>query len=181
VLRAGAAAGGALVVGVWLRGSRHGKGTAELFAPTACIKVPATGPIRVVVSRVEMGQGTATATAMLVAEELEVDPLSLEVELAPADRAFDNPTLGFQLTGGSSSTPTTWEPLREAAAATRELLKEAAATRWKVDRSELTAKGGVITHAASSRSGRYQEFVAEAATLTIRAQIGRASCRERMS
>ncbi|MBL8934214.1 MAG: xanthine dehydrogenase family protein molybdopterin-binding subunit [Archangium sp.] len=169
LLKAGAALGGGLAVGVWVLDLERGNGTPELFAPNAFIRVPAKGPIRVVVGRVEMGQGTATATAMLVAEELEVDPLSLEIELAPADRAYDNPVLGFQLTGGSSSTATGWEPLREAGAATRELLKEAAATKWKVDRSELTVKNGVISHAGSQRSGAYGEFVEAAASLTIRA------------
>lgn len=169
LLKAGAALGGGLAVGIWVLDLERGKGTPELFAPNAFIRVPAKGPIRVVVGRVEMGQGTATATAMLVAEELEVDPLSLEIELAPADPAYDNPTLGFQLTGGSSSTATSWEPLREAGAATRELLKEAAAAKWKVDRSELTVKNGVISHAGSNRSGPYGEFVEAAAALTIRA------------
>lgn len=169
LLKAGAALGGGLAVGVWVLDLERGKGTPELFAPNAFIRVPAKGPIRVVVGRVEMGQGTSTATAMLVAEELEVDPLSLEIELATADRAYDNAALGFQLTGGSTSTSTSWEPLREAGAATRELLKEAAASKWKVDRSELTVKNGVITHAGSNRSGAYGEFVEAAASLTIRA------------
>lgn len=166
LFKAGAAVGGGLLVGVWVLETERGEGTAELFSPNAWVRVPKTGPIRVVIGRVEMGQGTATGTAMLIAEELEVDPSSLELELAGADRAYDNPTLGFQLTGGSSSTVTSWEPLRQAGATARELLKEAAARRWNVDRSELSVDHGVVTHPSGKRAA-YGELVAEAAGLTI--------------
>lgn len=166
LIKSGVAVGGGLAVAVWLTTER-GKGSAELFAPNAYVRIPAKGPIRVVVGRVEMGQGTATATAMLLAEELEVDPASLELELAGADRAYDNPSLGFQLTGGSSSTVTSWEPVRQAGATARELLKEAAARRWGVKRSELTAKLGVVSHAPSNRSAPYGELVGDAVDVTI--------------
>jgi CO/xanthine dehydrogenase Mo-binding subunit len=166
LLRAGAAVGGGLLVGVWVHETERGHGTPELFSPNAWLRIPAEGPIRVVVGRVEMGQGTATMTAMLIAEELEVDPRTLEVELAGPDRAYDNASSGFQLTGGSSSTVTSWEPLRQAGASARELLKEAAAKRWSVSRDSLTAKLGVISH-PSGKSARYGELVADAATLTI--------------
>ncbi|MCA2980906.1 MAG: xanthine dehydrogenase family protein molybdopterin-binding subunit [Myxococcaceae bacterium] len=166
LIKSGVAVGGGLAVAVWLTTER-GKGSAELFAPNAYVRVPSSGPIRVVVGRVEMGQGTATATAMLLAEELEVDPATLVLELADADRAYDNPTLGFQLTGGSSSTVTSWEPVRHAGAAARELLKEAAARRWGVTRAELTAKLGEVLHPPTNRVARYGELVADAATITI--------------
>jgi CO/xanthine dehydrogenase Mo-binding subunit len=166
LIKSGVAVGGGLAVAVWLTTER-GQGTSELFAPNAFVRIPANGPIRVVVGRVEMGQGTATATAMLLAEELEVAVDSLELELAGADRAYDNPALGFQLTGGSTSTVTSWEPVRQAGATARELLKEAAARRWGVSRSELTAKLGVVRHEASNRTARYGELVADAAGVTI--------------
>ncbi|MDP3236705.1 MAG: xanthine dehydrogenase family protein molybdopterin-binding subunit [Myxococcales bacterium] len=167
LLKAGAAVGGGLMVGVWVLGRESGAGNAELFAPNAFIRIPKTGPIRVVVGRVEMGQGTATSTAMLIAEELEVDPSTLEVELAGADRAYSNSKLNFQLTGGSTSVASDWEPLRHAGASAREMLKEAAALRWNVPRGELTAKHGVITH-ASGKSATYGELAGDAAKVTIR-------------
>ena len=167
LLKAGAAVGGGLLVGVWVLGRQSGKGTAELFAPNAFIRIPKTGPIRVVVARVEMGQGTATSTAMLIAEELEVDPSTLEIELAGADRAYDNSKMTFQLTGGSTSVASGWDSLRQAGASAREMLKEAAAIRWNVSRAGLTAKNGVITH-ASGKSATYGELVGDAAKVTIR-------------
>lgn len=167
LIKTGLAVGGGLAVAVWATTER-GKGTSELFAPNAYVRIPAIGPIIVVVGRVEMGQGTATATAMLLAEELEVDPSTLVLELAGADRAYDNPSLGFQLTGGSTSTATSWEPVRQAGATARELLKEAAARRWRVDRDELSATLGVVRHAKSGQSATYGELVDEAARVTIR-------------
>jgi CO/xanthine dehydrogenase Mo-binding subunit len=167
LIKTGLAVGGGLAVAVWATTER-GKGTSELFAPNAYVRIPAIGPITVVVGRVEMGQGTATATAMLLAEELEVDPSTLVLELAGADRAYDNAALGFQLTGGSTSTATSWEPVRQAGATARELLKEAAARRWRIDRDELSATLGVVRHAKTGQSATYGELVDEAARVTIR-------------
>jgi CO/xanthine dehydrogenase Mo-binding subunit len=166
LIKTGLAVGGGLAVAVWATTER-GKGTSELFAPNAYVRIPAIGPITVVVGRVEMGQGTATATAMLLAEELEVDPSTLVLELAGADRAYDNAALGFQLTGGSTSTATSWEPVRQAGATARELLKEAAARRWRIDRDELSATLGVVRHAKTGQSATYGELVDEAARVTI--------------
>ncbi len=162
VLTVGLGAGGALVVGSWLRHEHRGAGTKDSFEPNAFIRVPAEGPVRIVVARTDMGQGTITGTAMLIAEELEVDPSTLAFDFAPADRAYDNPKSLFQLTGGSTSTAGSWEPLRVAGATARELLKEAAAKRWSVPRSELVASLGVVSHPPSKRSARYGELAAEA-------------------
>ncbi len=167
VLSVGLGAGGALLIGSWFKHDYSGVGTSTLFSPNAWLRIPTEGPVRIVVARTDMGQGTITGTAMLLAEELEVDPASMVFEFAPADRAYDNPLLGFQNTGGSMSTSGSWEPLRIAGATARELLKEAAARRWKVSRSELVASLGVISHAASNRSARYGELVAEAANVRV--------------
>lgn len=85
-----------------------------------------------------------TSHAMLIAEELEVDPRRIEIEHARADRAYDNPDadLGFQITGGSSSVRTSWKPLRQAGAAARSLPRSAAAATWAVPRSECVARDG---------------------------------------
>lgn len=166
LITAGVAVGGGLAVAVYLRGTARGKGSSSELVPSASLRIPAEGPIEVTVGRVEMGQGTVTATAMLVAEELEVDPSALVVKFAGADRAFDNPALGFQLTGGSTSTATDFGPLRKAGAAARELLKQAAAKRWGVSREQLTVKNGVIT-SPSGGTFTYGELVGDAATLTI--------------
>ena len=81
-----------------------------------------------------MGQGTYTSMPMLIAEELEVDLSQVQVEHAPPDdKLYANPLLGFQVTGGSTSVRAFWKPLREAGAAARMLLVEAAAQTWGVE------------------------------------------------
>ena len=173
VLRFGLGAGGALLVQVALPGCRPARFAVEPhagdFVPNAWIRVSPDDRISFVLDRVEMGQGTMTAHAQLVAEELEVDPSRLVVELAPADRAYDNPDsqLGFQVTGGSTSTNTSYDPLRTAAATAREMLKTAAAKRWGVPVGACIAENGSISHPPSQRSARYGELAREAAAQSV--------------
>ena len=108
--------------------------TADDFAPNAFVRIGRDGRITLIMSQVEMGQGTYTSMPMLIAEELEVDLSQVQVEHAPPDdRLYANPLVGFQVTGGSTSVRAFWKPLREAGAAARMLLVEAAAQTWGVD------------------------------------------------
>jgi isoquinoline 1-oxidoreductase beta subunit len=102
-------ASGALVVGCALGPTggpmwRQFRRTGEL-RPSAWIRILPDSTVIFTLDRVEMGQGTTTSHAALVAEELEVDPRKLVIEAAGADRSFDNPDsqLHVQLTGGSTS------------------------------------------------------------------------------
>src|SRR5439155_8052376 len=126
------ASGGAFVVGCALRpaGSaiwRHQRRTGE-FQPNAWIRILPDNTIVFTLDRVEMGQGTMTSHAALVAEELEVDPRVLKIEHAEASRSYDNPDkqIRIQITGGSTSTRASWQPLREAGAVARVMLVAAA-------------------------------------------------------
>jgi CO/xanthine dehydrogenase Mo-binding subunit len=176
-LQVGAAAGGALLVGVHLSGCsrfdmrrRHMAEWAEQtgdLQPNAWIRVTRDNQIFFTLDRVEMGQGTMTSHAMMVAEELEVEPAALRVVHAGADRAYDNATLQFQVTGGSSSVVASWEPLRKAAAATREMLRGAAAALWDARLSDCRAENGAIVHASSGRRATYGELTEIAALLPI--------------
>jgi isoquinoline 1-oxidoreductase subunit beta len=138
------------------------------FQPNAWIRVLASGTIVFTLDRVEMGQGTLTSHAMLVAEELEVDPRELRIEHARASRAYDNPDrlIRVQITGGSTSTRSSWTPLREAGAVAREMLRAGAAARWGVPIAECVAKDGAIHH-TSGRSASYGELVAIAAAQDV--------------
>jgi CO/xanthine dehydrogenase Mo-binding subunit len=172
-LQLGLGAGGALVIGCSLGpvGSttwRHYRRTGE-FQPNAWIRIPPTGAIVFTLDRVEMGQGTTTSHAMLVAEELDVDPRTLQIEPAEAARVYDNPDkqIAIQITGGSTSTASSWEPLREAGAVAREMLRAGAAARWGVPVAQCVARDGVVTHVRSGRSAKYGELVAEAAAQDV--------------
>lgn len=157
---AGIAAGAGLVVGFYLpHGNESGKNT---FSPNAYLRVTPDNKITIVVARSEMGQGVRTALPMILAEELEADWKQIDIEQAGASTLF-----GDQTTGGSASIRTTWDPMRKAGAAAREMLISAAALTWGVPRSGCTAENSHIKHAASNRILSYGDLAAKASTLPI--------------
>ena len=101
------------------------------------------------VHKVEMGQGTHTAFATLVGEELRVPPDRIELIAAPVDSAFAKP---MQMTGGSNSLKTIWEPLRETGARAREMLRAAAAESWNTDAGELLVEDGAVRNPATGET-----------------------------
>jgi isoquinoline 1-oxidoreductase subunit beta len=118
--------------------------------------------------QVEMGQGTYTSMAMLIAEELEVDLSDVHVEHAPPDdQLYGNPLVGVQFTGGSTSVRAFFEPLRRAGAAARSMLVSAAAQTWQVNASTCRAEKGAVIHDASGRALDYGALVDKAATLPV--------------
>ncbi|MBP2648882.1 MAG: aldehyde dehydrogenase [Gemmatimonadetes bacterium] len=166
-LVAGAAAGGGLLISCRL-GRRDTGLAAGTFAPNAWIRVGRDGAVTLVMSQVEMGQGTYTSMPMLLAEELEVGLDQVTLEAAPPDNAlYSNPALGFQATGGSTSVRTMWVPLRQAGATARAMLVAAAAKEWGVDPASCRAGHGVVYHDASRRQLAYGELADKAATLPV--------------
>ncbi|MFO0677300.1 MAG: xanthine dehydrogenase family protein molybdopterin-binding subunit [Polyangiaceae bacterium] len=137
------------------------------FVPNAWITVTPEDTVLFTLDRVEMGQGTTTSHAMLVAEELEVDVASIRIEAAGASRVYDNPEIGHQVTGGSTSVKGSWKPLREAASVARQMLVSAAATSWGVSPEECSAVNGEVVHAKSGKKARYGSLVALAATQPV--------------
>src|ERR1700674_372543 len=130
-LTAGAAEGAGLVIGFYLPHGNSSGTARDTFAPNAYLKIAPDGKITIVVARSEMGQGVRTSLPMILAEELEADWKQINIEQAGA-----NPTLyGDQQTGSSASTRISWDPLRKAGAAAREMLISAAALEWGVPRS----------------------------------------------
>ncbi len=172
-LRTSAAVGGGLLLALSLPGPARfaeaaGPSSAEDFAPNAFVRVGRDGRVTLIVCQVEMGQGTYTSMPMLIAEELEVDLSQVHVEHAPPDdKLYANPLLKFQVTGSSTSVRAFWKPLREAGAAARTLLVEAAAQTWGVDPASCHAEQGLVTHKPSGRELGYGELADKAATLPV--------------
>lgn len=129
------------------------------------VKIARDGTVVVIAGRQEMGQGVTTALPMMVAEELDVPLERIAFEFAPADHAYDNPIIHRQITVGSLSMQTTWEPVRKAGAEVRERLISAAAMRWNVDRAECRAESGAVLHQPSARRLDYGALAADAAAL----------------
>jgi isoquinoline 1-oxidoreductase beta subunit len=155
----GAAAGAGLVIGFYLPHKATGK---DVFSPNAYLRITPDNKVTIVVARSEMGQGVRTALPMILAEELEADWKQIEIEQAGASTLY-----GDQTTGGSASIRTTWDPMRKAGAAAREMLITAAVLTWGVPRSTCAAQNGSIVHAASNRRLSYGELAGKAATLPI--------------
>lgn len=175
LLKVAAIAGGTFALGLELPGCgpKMPMAAGGDFAPNAWIRITKGNRFLFALDRVEMGQGTTTSHATLVAEELDVDPKRIEVVAAPADRAYDNPdpNLGFQVTGGSTSVKTSFMPLRRAGATAREMLRRAGATALGVPVDECVATDGEIRHAKSGRKKTYGEVAELASTLPIPSDV----------
>ncbi len=118
------------------------------------------------IARSEMGQGTFTALAQLVAEELDCDWKNVSAEFAsPNENLRRNRVWGSMATGGSQGVRSSQDYVRKAGASARAMLVAAAAARWNVPAAECTAERGVITHAPSGRTLRYGAVATAAAKL----------------
>jgi len=146
---------GALMFGVrlgWADEESHGE-----FHPNAWLRIDADG-VLLVVGKSEMGQGVRTSLPMILAEELDADFAQVRIEQASPGPDFQS--LG---TGGSGSVMRSWDPLRQAGAAAREMLVAAAAARWGVDPTQCRSEKSRVMHTASGRSLGYGELAGEAA------------------
>lgn len=133
------------------------------FQPHAFVRISSDEAITVIIGKSEMGQGVYTGLPMVLAEELDVNPARVRVEFAPVDPAFNHPSMGMQFTGGSNSTLSTFDALRQAGALARSMLVAAAARQWGVDAGTLRTDDGVVSDGA--RRASYGSLAALAATL----------------
>ena len=119
------------------------------------------------IARSEMGQGTRTGLAQLVAEELECDWKKVSTEMpTPGQSVARKRAWGEMSTGGSRGIRISQEYVRQGGAAARMMLLQAAANQWNVPVAELKVSKGIITHAASKRQLRYGQVAQAASKLT---------------
>jgi len=149
-----AAIGGGLALGLefpFSVGSAQATGSEPEVNAWVVIRPDETVVIRVAKS--EMGQGTITGLAQLVAEELECDWSKVTVEYpTPGQNLARKQAWGTMFTAGSRGLRESQELVRKGGAAARQMLIQAAADAWHVPTSECSAANGVIAHRASGRT-----------------------------
>ena len=148
--------------------------------------------VTVVIARSEMGQGSHTGLAMLLADELDARWDQVQIEQAPIDDIYNNQSaavdglpfhpdnqgrlkrtaqfltgktmreFGLMMTGGSSSIKDLWLPMREAGASARAMLAQAAALQWQLPVEDIVIGNGVVSH-VSGKSARFGELATLAA------------------
>ncbi len=128
----------------------------------AFIKISDEGKVTIFSPNPEIGQGVKTSMPMIIAEELDVPWENVFVQQG----VLDTKNYQRQVAGGSQSIRLGWEPLRQTGATAKQMLVNAAATKWGIDASECTAKLGVITNAKGETLG-YGDVVKEAAVLEV--------------
>lgn len=141
--------------------------------PNAFVRIDLDGSVTVLAKHLEMGQGSYTGLATLLAEELDADWETVRVEGAPADvKRYNNLAFGpMQGTGGSTAMANSWEQMRNAGATAKAMLVAAAAQRWAVPASEISVSKGVVSHPGSGRSAGFGELVEAAAALPVPEQV----------
>ena len=134
------------------------------FAPNAWLRVGTDGRVTLTIDKCEMGQGSQTGLAMILAEELEADWSQVRLGPMPENPAAWSRRMS---TGGSTAIHTSWDLLRKAGATAREMLVSAAADTWRVDRSTCRADSGTVLHPATGRRLAYGKLAARAARLPV--------------
>lgn len=154
--------GAALMLGISARAKlvKPGTGDVEL---NAWISIDTSGKVTIINHRAEMGQGSFQAVPQIIAEELEVNLNDVKIVFGVGNEK----KYGSQITGGSSTVRGSYKHLGQMGASAREMLKEAAAKKWGVDKSTCYAENGFIIHKPTGKKFNYGELVADASKLEL--------------
>lgn len=174
-MKLAAAAGGGLMLGFhWSNSSATSMEvvTKEALASAdntfnSYLSISPDGVITILSPNPELGQNIKTSFPLIVAEELDADWSKVKVVQAPLDPSrFER-----QVTGGSGAVPHSWERLRKAGATARHMLIEAAARKWNVPASTLTAEESMVIDKQGGRKLSYGELATEASSIPVPAEV----------
>ncbi|WP_047244379.1 xanthine dehydrogenase family protein molybdopterin-binding subunit [Chromobacterium subtsugae] len=169
-LKAGGMVGGALCLGFVLPNgglARAAGAGGAIPTPNAFVRIEKDGGVTIVSNKSEMGQGIYTSLAMLIAEELECDWSRIQVVSAPAAPIYVHTAFHIQITGGSTSTLSSYDQYRKIGAAARDMLIAAAAQRWRVPAAQCRAENSRVFNNANGASLGYGELTEAAGKLPV--------------
>ena len=166
-LKSSSALGASFIVGFNTQGvlaATTSSTASDITEINAFVKVAADGSVTAIAKHFEMGQGTTTGLATLIAEEMDVAWDQVTVEFAPSDNErYKNLLFGSQGTGGSTAMANSYMQYRQAGAAAREMLLRAAAEMWGVPVTDISLKDGILK--AGDKTASIGEVVVLAAKL----------------
>jgi isoquinoline 1-oxidoreductase beta subunit len=139
----------------------------ETLPLTAWVRIGTDNAITLIASQSEMGQGTTTTLAAVLADELYVPPDSVTIAFAPFDPAYRDPVYNWMFTGNSQGTSSFYPVMRRMGAAAREMLVAAAAARWKVPAGKVALADGHLVHPDGRTRLAYGEIATDAARLAV--------------
>ena len=149
--------GGGLVIGFSLSDKPPIPGTLKnTFQPNAFLQITPENKVIFQLNRYEMGQGVFSSIPVLLGEELDYEPSEISSEFAGVHPDFA--VGGMQLTGGSTSIYTAWEPIREAGATARAMLISAAAQQWDVSEQNCSTTNGKVKNDITGELLSYGEL-----------------------
>jgi isoquinoline 1-oxidoreductase subunit beta len=168
-LATSAAAAGGMTLGFhvpFLATEAVAQGLAAAPEINAWVMIKSDNTVVVRIARSEMGQGTMTGLAQLVAEELECDWSKVTTEYpTPGQSLARNRVWGDFGTGGSRGIRASHDYVRKGGAAAREMLVQAAAEAWAVPAAEVSAANGVLSHKTTRKTATFGEMAAAAAKI----------------
>lgn len=139
------------------------------FKPNAFVRITTDNRVIVVAKHLEMGQGTYTGLATLIAEELDADWNQVEVIGAPANAELYNNLFWGKLqgTGGSTAMANSFRQMRQAGATARQMLVIAAAQKWGEPSGDITVSNGIVQHKKTKQKASFGELAEAAAKQPI--------------
>jgi isoquinoline 1-oxidoreductase subunit beta len=167
-LKIGTSAAGGLLIGFYLPGkgelAAQGRGGGAPAPWNAFIQIGTDDIVTFIIHKPENGQGTTTSLSQLLAEELDADWNKIRWEYAPVAPVYGG---ALQGTFGSQAVRTTYNPLRQAGAMGRELLVQAAAQRWGVDKAQCRTENNTVINTVTNARLTYGSLAADAAKLPV--------------
>ncbi len=162
-----AASAASLTIGFHLPAKAAGPAAATDGAlVNAWLRIGPDGFVTVLSNVSELGQGTSSAIAQVLADELDLDWSRVGTAHAPVEAPYFNPLIQQYAVWGSTGMSTQFEALRKVGAQARAMLVQAAAARWTVAPESCATRDGAVVHDASGRSLGYGDLAVEAAKLT---------------